>query len=217
MLKRHLSLFLPVAALLLMPLAWAGDSVDHDVHALQLEWARIKYQLPEDQQEKAFAALAGRAHALSTANAAKAEPKIWEAIIKSTYAGAKGGLGALSLMKEARDLMLEAEKINPTALNGSIYTSLGSFYYMTPGWPLGFGDDDQAREYLEKALSIAPDDMDSNFFMGDFWMEKHKYKKAIPYLQKVVDLPAVEDRPVYSEGRKAEAQALLDKARKKAH
>jgi len=217
MLKRHLSLFLLAAAPLFMPFAWAGNSVDPDVHALQLEWARIKYQLPEDQQEKAFAALAERAHVLSTANATKAEPKIWEAIIKSTYAGAKGGLGALSLMKEARDLMLEAEKINPTALNGSIYTSLGSFYYMTPGWPLGFGDDDQAREYLDKALSIAPDDMDSNFFMGDFWMEKHKYKKAIPYLQKVVDLPAVVDRPVYSEGRKAEAQALLDKARKKAH
>ncbi len=211
MLKRLLSPMMFAALLLALPSAWAAGTLDDDVHALQLEWARIKYQMPEDQQEDAFAALAERAHALSVANPGKAEPLIWEAIIKSTYAGAKGGLGALSLMKEARDLLLAAEKIDPKAMHGSIYTSLGSFYYMTPGWPIGFGDDDKALEYLNKALEIAPDDMDANFFMGDYWVEKKKYKKAVPYLKKVIALPAVEERPVYSKGRKAEAQALLDK------
>ena len=211
MLKRFFLPMILIALLFVAPSGWAAGTLDADVHALQLEWAKIKYQLPENKQEEAFAALAERAHALSAAHPGKAEPLIWEAIIKSTYAGAKGGLGALSLMKEARDLLLAAEKIDPKAMHGSIYTSLGSFYYMTPGWPIGFGDDDKALEYLNKALEIAPDDMDANFFMGDYWMEQKKYKKAAPYLKKVIALPAVADRPVYSKGRKAEAQALLDK------
>jgi hypothetical protein len=56
--------------------------------------------------------------------------------------------------------------------------------------------------------------MDANYFMGDYWLEDHEYKKAIPYLQKVIDLPAIANRPVYSEGRKAEAVAKLAKAKK---
>jgi tetratricopeptide (TPR) repeat protein len=196
--------------------SYAGD-LDDAIKSLQHEWAHIKYETPEDKQEDLFRKLAEKAHQTSQQFPGKAEPLIWEAIIKSTYAGAKGGLGALSLMKEARDLLLAAEKIDPRALNGSIYTSLGSFYYMTPGWPIGFGDDDKAEAYLKKALEIAPEDMDANFFTGDFWLEKKKYKKAIPYFEKVLGLPDVVDRPVYSRGRKAEAAEKLALAKKKAH
>jgi len=185
--------------------------------ALQHEWAHINYGVEKDQKEAAFASLAEKAQVWSAQNEGKVEPLIWQAIIKSTYAGAKGGLGALTLMEEARDLLLKAESIEPAALNGSIYTSLGSFYYMTPGWPIGFGDDDKALEYLDKAISIAPNDMDANYFMGDYWLEDHKYKKAVVYLQQVIDLPAVENRPVYSAGRKAEALVKLEKAKKHIH
>jgi len=184
---------------------------------LQHEWAHINYELADNQKEAAFEALDAKAHAWSAKHADKAEPLVWEAIIKSTYAGAKGGLGALSLMEEARDLLLKAEKIDAKALHGSIYTSLGSFYYMTPGWPIGFGDDDKAEEYLTKALAMAPNDMDANYFSGDYWLEEHKYKKAAEYLQKVIDLPNVETRPVYSKGRKAEASKKLEKAKKHIH
>lgn len=97
----------------------------------------------------------------------RAEPLVWEGIVLASWAGAKGGLGALKLAKQARDQLLRAEQIDPSALNGSVYTSLGSLYYQVPGWPLGFGDDDKAREYLEKALTMNPDGIDPNFFYGD--------------------------------------------------
>jgi len=184
---------------------------------LQHEWAHINYEVGEKQKEEAFEALSAKAHAWSVKYADKPEPLVWEAIIKSTYAGAKGGLGALSLMEEARDLLLKAEKIDGKALNGSIYTSLGSFYYMTTGWPIGFGDDDTALEYLNKALNMAPSDMDSNYFAGDYWLEERKYKKAAEYLRKVIGLPDVENRAVYSKGRKAEAAVKLKKAEKHIH
>jgi len=205
-------------AMILLPITTVhADELGDAIASLQHEWAHIKYEIPEDKQAEPFEALATRAHQVSQKFPGKAEPLIWEAIIKSTLAGAKGGFGALGLMKEARDLLLAAEKIDPKAMNGSIYTSLGSFYYMTPGWPIGFGDDDKAEEYLKKALAIAPNDMDANFFTGDFWLEQKKYKKAIPYLEKVLSLPDVPDRPVYSKGRKAEAAEKLALAKKKAH
>ena len=211
-------IFIAVAILGWMGLAQAGELANSKaLRDLQHEWAHINYEVDADAQEAAFEKLAAKAHAWSVANPNQAEPLIWEAIIKSTYAGAKGGLGALGLMKDARDLLLAAEKIEPNALNGSIYTSLGSFYYMVPGWPIGFGDDDKAEEYLAKALEIAPDDMDANYFSGDFWLEDHKYKKAAQYLQKVIDLPAVESRPVYSKGRKAAAAVKLAEAKKHIH
>jgi len=210
-------------AIVVMALSWVGIAQagglanSEKLAGLQHEWAHINYEMNDDAKEAAFEALANKAHAWSEAHHNQAEPLIWEAIIKSTYAGAKGGLGALSLMEEARDLLLKAEKIDAKALNGSIYTSLGSFYYMTPGWPLGFGDDDKAEEYLAKALEMAPNDMDANYFTGDFWLEEHKYKKAAKYLQKVIDLPDVESRPVYSKGRKAEATEKLKKVKKHIH
>lgn len=216
---KPMRLLVAAVALLFLntPIATSAEDVAEAVHALQSEWAHIKYELPARQREDAFAKLAEKAHQVASQHQGKAELLIWEAIIKSTYAGEKGGFGALGLMKEARDLLLSAEKIDPTALNGAIYTSLGSFYYMVPGWPIGFGDDDKAREYLEKGLEIGPDDMDANFFMGDYWMEQKKYAKAVPYLEKVLALPPVTERPVYSKGRKAEAQMLLAKANKKLH
>lgn len=202
-------------SLALLPQLGLADEADEAVLQLAHEWAHIKYELPEKAQEKAYADLAEKAHAVAQRYPNRAEPLIWEAIIKSTYAGAKGGFGALGLMKEARDLLLAAEKINPKAMNGAIYTSLGSFYYMVPGWPIGYGDDDKAYEYLKKGLEIGPNEMDAHFFMGDFLFRKHKYKEAAEHLRKVLALPDVPERPVYSKGRKAEAAALLAKVEKK--
>lgn len=215
MMKRFFTPFMLAAALVFAPSAWAAEALDSEVHALQLEWARANYQLPEAQKENAFKALVARAEGLTAQYPDRAEPKIWEAIIRAGYAGAMGGMSsifnAMPQMEKGRDLLLEAEKINSEAMHGSVYTTLGSFYYMTPGGFIGFGDDGKALDYLNKAQAIAPDDMDANYFMGDYWMEKRKFKKAAPYLNKVIELPAVEGRPVYSEGRKAEARALLDK------
>ncbi len=200
--------------------AWAGELED-SLLVLQHEWAQATYKTADDQKEAMFKALVDKATALSAKYADRAEPKIWEAIIRAGYAGAMGGVSsmfnAMPQMEKGRDLLLAAEKIDANALHGSVYTTLGSFYYMVPGGFIGFGDDDKALEYLNKAQAVAPDDMDANYFMGDYWLEEKEYKKAIPYLQKVIDLPDVVSRPVYSKGRKAEAVAKLKKAKKHVH
>lgn len=189
----------------------ATDGADYKT--LQKQWAVIKYQTPEDQREEAFKALADESARVVEAHPGSAETLIWRAIVLSTYAGEKGGLGALSLVKEAKALLEQAEQLDAEALQGSIYTSLGSLYYQVPGWPIGFGDDDKALEYLQKALAINPDGMDSNYFYGDFLIEEGEYAEAIKVLEKAIQAPARAERPLADQGRKKEIKLALDKAR----
>jgi hypothetical protein len=75
---------------------------------------------------------------------------IWEGIINSSWAGAIGGLGALGKVKAAKASLEQAMKLDPNALQGSAYTSLGTLYDQVPGWPIGFGDADKADNCCAK-------------------------------------------------------------------
>ncbi|AOY89207.1 hypothetical protein BKP64_14100 [Marinobacter salinus] len=200
---------LAFAGLIAMPL-WAGD-LDKELAAIQQRWAEIQYQFPDDQKEKGFEVLAKNAEAFVARYPDHAEPLIWQGIVLSTYAGAKGGLGALGLVKDARKALEAAMTINPGALEGSAYTSLGSLYYQVPGWPLGFGDDDKAQKYLQKALAINPDGMDPNYFFGDFLREQDQPQRARVYLEKVLKAPSRPGRELADTGRREQAKRLLEK------
>ena len=183
--------------------------LEEDVSALQIEWARIKYERPAAEQEKAFAELAKSADAVRGKYAGRAEPQIWYGIIAASYAGARGGLGALSLAKDAKKALEQALEIDPKALDGSAYTSLGSLYYQVPGWPIGFGNDDKAREMLDRALALNPDGIDPNYFMGDFLYRKGDYAAARQVLNKALKAPARPGRALADEGRRKEIESLL--------
>lgn len=189
--------------------------VNDDVMKIQHQWAKANYDTPENQQEKAFEALLAEAQKLADLNPDSAEAKVWLAIVLSTDAGVTGGFGALGKVKEARRQLEAAEKINPAALHGSIYTSLGSLYYQVPGWPIGFGDDEKAETYLKKALAINPGGIDPNYFYGDFMLEEGNYQQAIKYLEKAAAAAPRPGRPLADKGRQAEVQQKLQQAREK--
>ncbi|OZY86689.1 hypothetical protein CBP51_06645 [Cellvibrio mixtus] len=184
-----------------------------DLHGLQTRWAEIKYNTAAAEKEKAFLALIGDAEKLSAAHQS-APFLIWEGIIRSTYAGVKGGLGALDQVKHAKKLFEQSIALQPDALNGAAYTSLGSLYYQVPGWPVGFGDDKKANEMLLKGLSYNPDGIDSNYFYGDYLLDQKQYKKAVVALEKALKAPARPGRESADAGRRAEASAALAKAQK---
>lgn len=197
-----------IASVLAVP-ALAGDLAE-DLAGIQARWAEIQYQLPDKQKEKAFEQLAGQAEVFVASYPGRAEPLIWQGIVLSTYAGAKGGLGALGLVKDARKSLEQAMDIDPAALDGSAYTSLGSLYYQVPGWPLGFGDDDKARKYLLKALELNPDGIDPNYFYGDFLIDQDQPERAREYLKKALNAPDRPDRPLADAGRRQEIRSKLD-------
>jgi tetratricopeptide (TPR) repeat protein len=191
-------------------LAAPSDDAMQAVEKLQHRWEVIKFETAKDQQETAYEALAKEAHNVSEQYAGQAEPLVWEAIILSTYAGAKGGLGALSLVKNARDLLLQAEKVDPTVLDGSVYASLGNLYYQVPGWPIGFGNDKKARNYLEKALQINPDGIEPNYFYGEFLYEEGEYQKALQALNRAMNAPLRQGRELSDAGQRREIAAKIE-------
>ncbi|WP_456446636.1 tetratricopeptide repeat protein [Thiolapillus sp.] len=180
---------------------------------IQHDWAVANYNTPEDGQEKAFEKLVAKARDLVKRYPDEAAPKVWLAISLSTDAGVNGGFGALGKVKEAKKLLEAAEKIDPQVLNGSIYTSLGSLYYQVPGWPIAFGNDDKAEQYLKKALQINPQGIDSNYFYADFLLEQDQPKKALKYLEKALAAPPRPGRPLADKGRRQEVQQAMARAR----
>ncbi|MCU7939859.1 MAG: hypothetical protein KZQ64_00305 [gamma proteobacterium symbiont of Bathyaustriella thionipta] len=196
-------------ALSLLTAAVSANSMDTAVQDLQKQWAIANYETAEADLDKTFTQLTEKAEQAVKDYPQKAEPLIWNAIIVSSDAGKTGGFGALGKVKKARKLLLEAEKINPDALHGSIYTSLGSLYYQVPGWPIGFGNDDKAEEYLKKALLLNPDGIDSNYFYGDFLLDQGKKEEASTYFNKALKAPARPQRPLADKGRQNEIQAKL--------
>jgi len=213
-----MSSFLPartaatLAAVLLGGTAFAAP-VDDAVADLQHDWETIRYRTPTAQHAERFEALAGKAHSVVETYPNRAEPLIWNGIIVSTLAGAKGGLGALSLAKDAKAMYEQALKLNPNALDGSAYNSLAVLYYKVPGWPIGFGDKAKAKELLDRAVTINPKGIDSNYFYGEYLVETGKPAEAIPYLERSLAAPARPGREIADAGRKDEARALLEKVR----
>ena len=202
--------------LILLPLLPAFSTaapVDDAVTELQQDWERIRYQTPAPQREQGFEQLAAKAHAVSERFGDRPEPLVWEGIIVSSWAGEKGGLGALSLVKEAKVRYEQALAIDPKALDGSAYNSLGVLYYKVPGWPLGFGDKAKAEQLLKQALAINPDGIDPNFFYAEYLTETDRAAEAQPYLERALKAPARPGRAVADAGRRQEVQALLGKIR----
>lgn len=206
-----------LGATLALSFAWLGAAhaapVDDAVAELQRDWETIRYQAPPAEREKRFEALAARARKVSEAHAGRAEPLVWEGIIVSSWAGEKGGLGALSLVKQAKALYENAIQIDGSVLDGSAYNSLGVLYYKVPGWPVGFGDKAKARELLQKALALNPKGIDPNFFFGEYLVETKQPDDAVAYLERALQAPPRPGRQLADEGRRDEARALLAKAK----
>ena len=203
-----------VAALLSavsLPSLALTDSGQKSLQLLQSRWAEINYQVPAAQREAEFAKLAADADTLVRSNPQDAEFYIWRGIILSTYAGAKGGLGALDLVKQSKASLEQAVALDPKALEGSAYTSMGALYYQVPGWPIGFGDDEQAEKLLKQALQLNPNGIDPNYFYGDFLFRQKRYSEAKLALEKAQAATARPGREVADRGRQAEIAALLAK------
>ncbi|WP_194789971.1 hypothetical protein [Pseudomonas sp. UFMG81] len=198
--------------------AWAAlDASDQQRLAdIQQRWATIQYQLPAEQRTAAFEQLATQTTGFTHDRPTAAEAWIWSGIVTSSWAGAQGGLGALSKAKAARADLEKALSLDPKALQGSAYTSLAALYDRVPGWPIGFGDADKAGELLQEALKLNPNGIDSLYFWGDHLYRQKKYSEARMALQKALQAPPRPGRESADAGRRKDIEALLADIHKKA-
>ena len=195
--------------------AEADSGVHELVRRLEDEWAEIFYRLPPAVHAEKFEDLLARVHSVSEQYPNAADPLVLEAIVLCTYAGADIGLSSLRRVSEARELLIKAIDIDPRAMEGSAYITLGNLYYRLPGWPISFGDNESARQYLESALKLYPNALDSNYFYGDFLLQQGEYDKALPYLEKAEKAPIRPYMALSDAKLKEEVQRALIAAREK--
>ncbi len=202
------------AALLAIGCGWpraARAGAEEAGLELQRDWELIKYRTPATDRISRFEALAAKAHRAAEQFPSCSPVLIWEAVIVSSWAEAKDDLGSLDLARRAKALYEAALKIDASALGGGAYTGLAALHYKLPGWPLSFGDEDTARELLQRALAINPQGVDPNYYYGELLVETRRPQEAVTYLERVLQAPARPGREIGDAGRRDEARALLDK------
>jgi tetratricopeptide (TPR) repeat protein len=182
---------------------------DDSLLALQKKWAVANYAKNKGLKKNAFLALQEESIKLTTAFPKQAETWIWHGIVQSSYAGFKGGLGAISLVDDAKEALEKALVIDENALQGSAHTSLGILYLKVPGWPVSFGDDDESEKHLKMALKMNPTGIDVNYFLAEFYIEQDEYKKAKDHLLTASSAPARPNRIDADKFRQVEIDTLL--------
>lgn len=189
------------------------DPVIDKIAYLQNSWADVKYGTTADDSKLAALDTLGKdAAQLVAENPARAEPKIWQAIILSTQAGIIKGMSALPKVKQAKMLLEDALRLDAHALDGSAHTSLGSLYYQVPGWPIAFGDNKKAEQHLKAALAINPDGIDPNYFYGDYLLKQERFAEAIAAFEHAQAAPPREGRATADAGRQREIATGLSAA-----
>ncbi len=212
----NISLAMGFSLALLVPVI-SQASPTTDVQTLQQTWDKINFQTSGNEAKlNALHELEKTAEQVVAANPNQAEPLIWEGIILSTDAGIVKSLSALGKVKQAKVLFEKAIQLNPNAMDGSAQASLGVLYYQVPGWPMAFGDNKKAEQYLKQALAISPNDIDSNYFYGDFLLKNKRPQESITYLTTASKAPSRPNRDIADNGRHQQIEQALARAQKEA-
>ncbi len=194
--------------------ALAEPSADELAKTLNDQWEVIFYTQPADRQAGQFKALLPHIREFRAKFPNRAEPLVIEAVTLCTLVAAEWSFSALGDIENARDLLLKSIELDPRAMEAAAYIALGNLYYRLPGWPLSFGDDDLARQYLESAVKYYPNEVDTNYFLGDYWLGEEDYGKALVYLEKADKAEVRQGHELADRRTKAETRKALEAARK---
>ena len=177
-------------ALMILSNQCIAGTLNDSLQDIESEWAIIHYSTPKKTQQFAYNKLFAKVNKLAIDYPTKAEPLIWEAIIKACNAENVNPVNAIEDIHEAHDLLETAIKIEPTALSGSAYVTLGALYHLTPQWPIGFGDENTAKLLFESALKINPNGIESNHYYADYLLSQDLIGEAEKYFNIALSAPS---------------------------
>ncbi|MGR8930930.1 MAG: hypothetical protein ACU836_09835 [Gammaproteobacteria bacterium] len=204
-----------VVFLLLFAKPLLASELNTSIAGLESAWAAAYYQPDEAKQKQTYPVLLQKAEQLVAHYPDAAEPKIWQATIMATNAAFEAPFKALSTLEQAKTLLEDAIRINPRALDGSAYVTLGSLYYMLPGWPVSFGDDDMAEHLLQVSLKINPNGIDTNYFYADFLQRQGRDGEATIFFEKAAHAPIRKEQIFADTQLQNEAKLALSHAQQR--
>ena len=209
--NRSHPLTLGVAVLALLantPASTLAGDLPAQVTELRAAWDEANFSLAGDARKEALHSLVETCDTLLPKHADEQAALTWCGIVNSSYAGIASPLSAMKYAKAARANLERALELDQGDMAGAAHTSLGTLYYKVPGWPIGFGDDDKAEQELQAGISTNPDDIDANFFLADFLLEKGRLEEARDYLERAAAAPSRTGRQVADAGRQRDIAAL---------
>ncbi len=200
-----------VALLLLFSNALSANNITPEINKIESQWANIHYSKNSTEQRSEYPALLNKIQGLSKKHPEAIELIIWQAIIISTNAAYETPFSALESLQEAKRLLELAIRDQPEALEGAAYVALGTLYYMVPGWPISFGDQNKAEQLLKIALNINPHGIDPNYFYADYLLSKDKISEAEKYFKLALTAPSRPEQLFADNQLKNEALISLQK------
>jgi len=165
-------------------IAPAHAAFEDELTSLQQRWATARYEVGGDARKKELEKLAPDSEAFAKKYDDKAESHLWAAVVHASLAEAINNLSALALAKQAKAHLEKSIELDPKAEDGYALAMLGAMYSRAPGWPVAFGSDEKAQEYLKKALQVSPGGMNVNYFNAQYQLDQENYKKAFAFIEK---------------------------------
>ena len=194
-------------------IAEAAPDLAASISALELQWAKISYQSTGIDQDAAFLDLLRQVDVIAREFPGQPLPMAWRGIILCSHAEVAGGLGSLREVTEARDLFLEAKRLDPRIMDGTVDGYLGTLYHRVPGWPVGFGDRQRAVFYFQQAMAENPAGIDANYMYGLYLLDQGDRVAGRAHLMAALHAPIRPDHADYDAGRRQDIQSALDGAK----
>jgi hypothetical protein len=128
------------------------------------DWATNKIQRADIAQD----GMAACQHSLQLADSAAAH--YYLALNMGQLAQAET-LGALKLVREMSHEFSTAAEMNPHFDFAGSARGLGLLYRDAPGWPVSLGSRRKAHDYLENAVTLAPDDPENVLNLAESYLK----------------------------------------------
>jgi len=141
------------------------------------------------------------------ANPKGVEGHIWCGSNLGRYGEEKGVMESLKLLKPIEEEMKQVLELN--AQHEVAHYVLGILYRKAPGWPVSIGSMEEAQKHALLAVKYGPNETYTHLGLAEYFIDKKEYKKAVPELQKVLQVPLDPDYTPEGQADKARAAEII--------
>lgn len=198
-----------IAALLITGLLVMAQASADPLLLIEEYYKNFELEPHADNDDLTLADLLARAQTLQATHAQSAEAWLAVGLIRAAYAKAKGGIGGLSELRQARRELEQSIALDANAAGGTAKAFLGRLYATVPSWPLAFGSNKRAMELLSEASSDNPSSLPANYYYALLLAEEDHLDAARDALERVKTLTPPCSCDAWESTIKHEAQAKL--------